>query len=204
MAVYRVSVGLTWTGPGSPGANVWHLRTEEEGSPLGNEQLQDAIDELHAFYSGLNTTTGGVAGIFAPGTRFNLESVTNVESDEGAAPTWVEIVSASTDGDLPPICQICVSWKTTSHTRRGSGRTFLGPLNAGVQANDGSISGAHRQRILDAATLLATHNGVDDGWAIGVYGLVAPGGTPLSPHVLRDIIGATVGTQFASLRSRRD
>jgi hypothetical protein len=202
VSVFRVPVEIDWNGPGAPGANVWHCRTDVSSGGLQDEQLQGAVDALHSFYSDL-------LGIFVDGSVFTLGQVVDMQTDEGHAPDWTTITAGNSAADAPPMLAVCVSWKTTLVARRGSGRTFLGPLASSVVGADGTpddtvLAGIGTQ----AQNLINTSRG-DNGYAIGIWGLESPyggvGPAPSdTPRVLRDIIAYRLRDQFAVLRSRRD
>jgi hypothetical protein len=162
------------------------------------------VDSIHQFYADLAAGGGGLGPPFAASTSFTLGQIVNMETDATASATWSTITIGATGNDLPPANQICVSWRTSIAARRGTGRTFIGPLNTGVAAPDGSILSTVRNNVLTAATGLRSRNLTINGWAVGVWGLQSAGGDRQAPRVLRDITGATVGTSFAVLRSRRD
>ena len=46
MALYRINMGLTWPGPGSPGVNVWHYRAPDDSDVMVNA----AVLRLGNFY----------------------------------------------------------------------------------------------------------------------------------------------------------
>lgn len=203
MPVYRLSVNLQWNGPGSPGANVWHIRTVGSGA-LALEQLQDAADAIRTFYSSLAGDNVNAVQIFAPGMIIDAEQAVEVESDQAATVDWQAISISASGNAAPPVLQIVVSWLTTIAARRGRGRTFLGPLNASVVESDGTPVPSAISMARDAAATLVAANDDDNGWAVCVWGLDVAGGAPNSPHVARDITGRKVNDRFAILRSRRD
>jgi hypothetical protein len=182
---------------------VWHVRTIDGDTGL-DEHVQTQVDAIHTFYAALASNAGFTDGIFATGTTFEVGNVVDVETSEPHPVTWTTVTQTTTLADAAPALQICVGWKTTSATRRGTGRTFLGPLNAGCVAADGSMASDRRGTVLTAAQAIVTHNLADDFGAVCIWGLQTKGGTPASPHVGRDITGRKVGNQLAVLRSRRD
>jgi hypothetical protein len=207
MPIYRVPVKLSWPRAGSPGVNVWHVRTVENNP---GSELQTAVDALRAFYNSVNLIDlTSSAGIFAPGTTVTLGDIVDVDSQEFATATWATVTAQTTPAAAAPALQLVVGWRTSSATRRGRGRTFLGPLQAAAVDTDGTPKaavlsgvGAAAQTLVDASLGIAN-------WAVGVYGLMeqAPAGTTDYtglPRVLRDVTGYKVKDQFAVLRSRRD
>ena len=203
MPTYRVPVELAWTGPGLPGVNVWHMRTALD-STVGDEQFTGGIAALRAFYTSLASNGGFVDTPYASGTTINLGLVTNVQTQTVKPATWATLTATTTIKDTSPALQICIGWRTNIAARRGAGRTFIGPLNTGAVDDDGGMRADRRTPVLTAATTLLNASLVDNGWAFGVYGLESSGGTPDSPHVLRDFTAVRIGTKLAVLRSRRD
>lgn len=204
MGVYRVPIDLEWTGPGSPGVNVFHIRTANDIPPWG--EVQDAVDAIHAFYTAANSGVDQLSPLFAGGTVISCDEAMNVETQEAVPVSFPEITSAATIGDLPAANQLVVSWRTSLRARRGMGRTFLGPLNMSVVEADGSPNPTILAQVRAAAAgLIDASSGVND-WAVGVWGLETPhtGDLPDPPRVLRDFTSYTVADQFAVLRSRRD
>jgi len=171
MPVYRVPVDIVWTGPGSPGANIWHVRTVDP--EIGSGQLQNHVNTIHTFYAALASNAGFTDGIFATGTTFTLGSVTDVETDEAASPTWTTVTQTTTLEDAAPVLQVCVGWKTASASRRGTGRTFLGPLNKGCVDTDGSIRGDRKTTIMNAAQAVVTANASGTAGAVAIWGCQA-------------------------------
>jgi hypothetical protein len=204
MPVYRVPVELDWPESGSPGANVWHVRTSVGGSTAGDELLQGAVDSIHTLYADLVAGGHAYGPPFASGLEIRMGNVVDVATQEMATPTFDALTVPNSGRTLPPANQVVVAWRTTIAARRGSGRTFFGPLNVGTQADDGSIDAVTRQNFLEHAQAFVDRNAQDNGWAVGIWGLDQPGTGPHGPKVLRDIKARTVGRSFAVLRSRRD
>lgn len=200
MPVYRLPVTLTWDDPGSPGVNVWHLRTT--GGAGDAADRQSAVDSIHEFYGDL--ATAGSGRPFRHELVITADAVTDVEDQEQSPVDWLQFNVTNSTADAPMVCQLCVSWKTSSVSRRGRGRTFIGPLSREVEDTNGTPTPGAVTTLQNAATALAERNDNINGWAVGVYGLQTAGGGPTSPHVLRDITAATVRDTFAILRSRRD
>lgn len=202
MAIYRVPVNIAYTGAGSPGVNVWHVRST--GSFATNpSDLQGMVTAIRTFYNSL-------VAYFPTTQSFTLGTVTDVETDEEAVPTWATVTGTTAGGYLPQANCIVVTWKTTVAARRGRGRTFVGPLISTIAQTDGTIVDASRTAFLGAAnTLVSTSTAYANG-AVGVWGLqnsrAAGDTTPYDqlPHVLRDVTGASIRDLFGIMRSRRD
>lgn len=200
MAIYRCAVQITYPRPGSPGANVWHFRT---GAGPGSEASNrtNAVAAIKKFYTDLG---GGAAQFFANGISFKIENVVDLATNESYDQDVVVNGPSGTSNTCPDVLCVCVSWRTSSSTRRGRGRTFLGPLSAAVMDTNGTptdnaiaVVGTASQNLINASL-------TDNGWAIGIYGLQASGGGPTAPRVLRDLVAYRVRDEFAILRSRRD
>lgn len=204
MTIYRVPIELSWGGSGSPGVNVFHVRTSVGSSTAGDEMLQGAVDSIHTLYADLTAGGHSYGPPFASQTEITLGNVVDVETQELAHPSWEDINTGQGGESLPPANQVVVAWRTTVAARRGSGRTFFGPLNTGTQASDGSVASVVRQNFLEHAQAFVDRNLQDNGWAVGIYGLVIPKKQGGVDKVLRDITGRSVGRSFSVLRSRRD
>lgn len=200
MPVYRVPVNLTWDDPGSPGVNVWHVRTTTIAPQ--SEALNGAMASLSDFYA--NLTQQGADNPFRAGLQIDVEAVTDVETSEQREVSFQDVVSGGTAADAPMVCQIVVGWRTTVIGRRARGRTFLGPLSQQALGTDGTPKDSCLAKVQAAADAFVTRSLVDNNWAFGVYGLATAGGGPTAPRVLRDFTRATVRDTFAVLRSRRD
>lgn len=201
MAIYRVPINIAFTGPGSPGVNVWHVRTDG-GFDAGSAQLQGCIDLIREFYDDVNF-------LMAQGNVFTLGTVTEEGTGNEASPTWTSLSGGGTAGSAPQMLCVVVTWKTSIAARRGRGRTFLGPLASHVVQSDGSITDAQATTVRTAAGALVTASEGFANGAVAIWGLenAATGENPdypNLPHVARDITGHKVGDQFGVLRSRRD
>lgn len=203
MAIYRVPINVSWAGQGSPGVNIWHVRTTAPVGVDDTDQINAALDAMHTFY-------GSVSSYCAKNTQWALGDVVNVDDKTTRAGAFSPVQAVLGGNPAPSVLQICVSWRTAIAARRGMGRTFLGPLSTTALDTDGTPTANALSAIQSAANTLITASSGTNGWAIGVWGLQnpAPRGTPPSgylglPRVLRDIISARVRDQFAVLRSRR-
>lgn len=202
MTVFRVPINLSWPGAGSPGVNVFSIRTETfTGDDDAN--LQQAVDALHTFYAGF-------AGYLAPGVKVSLGEVVERTEQTRKSPTFAQITSSANPSSAPQALQVVIGWRTSLAARRGMGRTFIGPLASTAMESDGSISPNALAAIGDNAQILVTASqSGTNGWALGVWGCAAKpekGTTDYAslPHVHRDVIGWKIRDQFSILRSRRD
>ena len=116
MPIYRVTVGFTFAGTGSPGANVWHYRTE---NVLPLEDLEDGLTSLRTFYSAISAQYPGALIATIP------EDVVRIDTDppEAVNHSTTTMPSTGTSSDAPEMLALCINWKTTVRTRSGSGRT---------------------------------------------------------------------------------
>jgi len=89
----------------------------------------------------------------------------------------------------------CVTWRSAKASRRGRGRTFLGPFAADAFGPDGTLDDGFRTDLLEAAADLITFSAANGNGAIGVYSQV--------DLLLRDYVSATITDQAAVLKSRR-
>ena len=203
MAVWRVPATITWPGKGSPGVNVWSVRTTE--ASVVADELQGAVNALHTFYNSLTTYLAtGVQVTIGPDI-IERDSL----ADESRAAQSVN--SSALNSYIAPALQLCISWRTSLRARRGMGRTFIGPLSLNAEGGDGTPSAGFINAAQAAANALIEASDSATGWAIGVWGLESPGAydqfgrlLPDLPHVHRDIVVAKVRDQYAVLRSRRD
>lgn len=197
MSVWRMPVNLQWTGPGSPGANIWHFRLEAE--VFDKAEFDAAVAAIHDFYQGLVNNN-----IYSPSVLIDAESAVDVETQEERVVDFGAIAPGSGGTEAPEVLQIVAGWRTSIAARRGRGRTFIGPLAASTMDPNGSVANTPRQVVVDYAQTLVDASTAANGWAIGVYGLQTSGGGPTAPRVLRDFTGVKVRDRFAVLRSRRD
>lgn len=206
MAIFRIPINLAWNAAGSPGVNVWHVR--DDAWP-GSTNLDEALTVLSDFYADLASTD---IGILADQLRYSLGDIVELESKEYVSPdplAFVPGTATTADGLGPTPLQICVSWRTSSATRRGMGRTFIGPLRRTAAASDGTPTDSHVTALRNAAQTIIDHNNSPLTSSFGIYG-ASDGATKTQiesgdyPRVLRDITGFRVRDNFAVLRSRRD
>lgn len=191
MALYRYIVDLAWSGSGSPGVNVWHMRTSEPEFIL--QDVQTLIDDLGTFYQGM-------AQFYPPSVSVTGRG--EIVKDFDGAPTFEDVDGFSVSGGssnpayAPLSSAIVVGWKTNSATRAGRGRTFISPLSAGtIDTNGTPTAGTISSMQTIAATLVTNSKGSPNG-ALGVWSA--------STNTFRDFVSSTVRDQFAVLRSRRD
>lgn len=203
MPVFRVPATLNWNGPGTPGVNIWSVRTTEASVVV--DELDAACGALKTFYDTLtNYLPSGMTVVIGP-------DIVDRESQEDETRPTITSAASGSGGYAPFAVQACVSWRTTLRARRGMGRTFIGPLATGTMDTNGTPGSAFMNALNIAASDLVEASDSATGWAIGVWGLESPGVydqqgrlIPGQPHVHRDITSFKIRDQFAVLRSRRD
>lgn len=191
MGLFRATVDLTFPGGTGRGTNTWHLRTvSTNGTELEVQTLMALVSQFYsdcapALPSGLEASWDG--------TALQIESAAPVIIDIGA--TW-SVNGTDNTGVMASAAMLCVTWRTSLATRRGRGRTFVGPVGAGSVQGDGSPLDTDLAAVRSAATnLVAASASAGVSGAIVVY-------SP-TDGVARDITGSTVSDEFAILRSRR-
>lgn len=191
MTIFRVPVAITYPGSGGPGRNVFHVRTIGPNQD-DSEQLGEALDALQTFYETIKQ-------YYPSGTTIRMgegmirDPLGNPEYEEDNVKT---VVSGGSGGHLSPLLCACVSWRTTSASRSGRGRTFIGPFNVQAQDSDGTITASYLNLLRNAAATLVSASTGPSGWSLGVLSV--------KQGLLRDFTGSSVKDQFAYLSSRRD
>jgi hypothetical protein len=202
MAVFRVPVRLTWSGPGSPGVNVFSIRAFEVSAVL--DELDAALGALKAFYTALQPAMAAdTVATIGP-------DITDRATGEDASRPVQTVTGSGGASGHGDVLQLVISWRTSLRARRGMGRTFVGPLPTTAFASTGALSGVPVNALTAAAQGLVDASTAANGWAFGVWGQESfmPKATSearrLAPHVHRDVTGFKVQPQVAVLRSRRD
>lgn len=200
MAIWRITCRLEWAGGGSPGVNVFHARRDTTG-PSGDSFIED----LETFYTAVQSYLANDVVVTIG------DSITDVETQEFVEGTPRVVNGTGSGGDAPDLLQVCVPWRTSVRARRGMGRTFLGPLSAGLITSTGTPGAGGIAAIQAAAdALVAESTGTALG-AFGVWGYAEP--KPRNqprpdndPKVLRDWVqaGRISPDNFSYLSSRRD
>jgi hypothetical protein len=191
MATLVIPITLDWGyGHGSPGANVWHVRTT--GAPGSGGELEGLVEMLQDFYT-------SIAGLFNATTTIRFEGEANGVGDDvgsyATAPPWT-VTGTDAGSVAPPVLAMLVQWRAQSGGRNGRGRTFLGPLAASAVESNGTPSETARAAVQSAADDLIESS---DSFANGAFVVYSR-----TENVARDFITASVPNDFAVLRSRRD
>jgi len=203
MAIWRVPINIVFPGAGSPGVNVWHIRT-------GGVLPADEVTQANALIGYIRTFYNNLVGNYPTGVTLSLGTVTEEATQREMACTMTAVSGVGT-GSAPQLLAMVVTWKTTIAARRGRGRTFIGPLSTSSMQSDGTPVDSFRTTVgTGAAALIASSVAYGNG-AIGVYGYQnakLPGKAnlrnPADPKVFRDVTGYATRDLFGSLRSRRD
>lgn len=201
MAIFRVPLNIVFVGAGSPGANIWHIRTP---GVIASDELNQAnalLGFIHTFYVQM-------LAYLPNGTTVSLGTVTEEGTQREIVPTFAPVLGTGTGNSPQALCAV-VTWKTSIAARRGRGRTFFGPLNTGTIQSDGTLNDTFRANLVAAAGALVTSSMGYGNGAVGVYGynVAKTRGVPRNPtdaRVFRDYVGASVRDLFGILRSRRD
>lgn len=192
MALFRFNVNLDWPGTGGPGINQWDLRTTGSADPEGSADLDTLVSAIGSFYSAIS------AAIFPAGySYFSSEEAVEVAgaSTVVPVPSFGQTVTGS-DPMGPTANQMILTIRTSTATRRGRGRKFLGPVALNTIQSDGTPTQGVIGDVQSAAdALVGTSQGFANG-AVGVYSGV--------DGVFRDVTSMQCRNYFAVLRSRRD
>lgn len=189
MAIIRVPVKITYPGEGGPGMNVLHVRTVAD--PPGSA-LSDALEAITTFYEFQNQN-------FPVGITITIGE--SMVLDPLGTPTYLDDEASTVGGAgsseiAPQLLAIVCSWRTTSATRSGRGRTFVGPLSKTALDSNGTPTSDVHGRTLEAAQDLVAASVAAAGWSVGVLSI--------KQGLLRDIVGVSVRDRFSYLSSRRD
>lgn len=202
MGIWRLPVTVTDPRAGAC-INVWHVRT--------GGVINDEASQLNAAAAALRTFYFGQAVSFPSTCSVTADFAVEVTENRDQAVTWAKFSGTGSGGQAPPHLAVCVNLKTSIRGRRARGRIFLGPRMTVDIDGDGSIGAPHLAALNTAMTTLRDASVVDNGWALGVWGLKdsAPtdywknGGTGKElPHVFRDLTGFQINDRFAVMRSR--
>lgn len=201
MSILRVPINITFPGAGSPGANIWHIRT-------GSNVFATELTEATALVGYISSFYFAVANYLPNGVAINIGTVTEEGTQREVVVPFTARAGAGSGSAPQALCAV-VTWKTSIAARRGRGRTFVGPLHTVSVQSDGTITDSVRTAILSAANALVSSSVAYGNGAVGVWGYDAakPQGQPRDPSdpkVFRDFVGCTVRDVFGILRSRRD
>lgn len=193
MTLYHLPVRLTFNGGGSPGVNIWDIRTTGTEPGSTDVDLDEASQAIEDFYGVL------FAGdIFPGGYRADFDGVaTTIEANPQfvtSAP-WAN-ATGSSFASAPTSTQMIATLRTSSASRRGRGRKFIGPVGVSTVGTQGTPTPGAVATLQNACNGLIAFNDNFANGAIGVYSQV--------DQVFRDATSMQARNYFAVLRSRRD
>jgi hypothetical protein len=200
MTIWRLPVTIS-TGPWGRCNNTWHIRT-------GNLVTTDAA-ALQAAANAIRTWYTQCTQLLLGGSQVMCDGAVEEGTGKDQAVTWATYQVGTSVGTAPPVLAVCTSWKTASRTRRGRGRTFLGPLDSRAVQNDGTVDSLQLSNLKGANDALVAASLTDNDWAVCIWGLEDPAPENYTgkysdlPHIGRDITGHAVQDKFAVMRSRR-
>lgn len=191
MSLYRVTNRIVSPTAGGECINVLHIRTvATDDGP--DDNIEEAMDAMRTTYDNISNAMARNAVTTVGET---------VIRDPYGAPTYSDvsprIARASDEGaQAPPHLAIVVGLRTSSATRRGRGRVFLGPLNSlAVESEDGTIRTDRLQAVRSAWEDFVADSQAANGWALAVYSTL--------DKVARDVTSVSVRDSLAVMRSRR-
>lgn len=197
MGTYRYAVNISNHEGSPPSTNVFHFRTaDSDGDAFNQAEADAATASIRQLY--LDS-----AAVFAEGVRIAFPNFAIAVGSEETVPInpGADVVSTQAARNTSVLC-FCINWVTASRSRRGRGRTFLGPLGQNVIGTDGNPSSTALSIVKNAAEAFVERSTGPNLWAVGVYGQQSKN-IP-EPKVLRDITGYTLNEkQFSVMTSRR-
>lgn len=191
MGLFSATVRSSFPAGSGGGTNTWHLRTlSDDGSAT---EINALMGIVKAFYEDLGPAFPTAHTWTWDGTV--TEVGTASPSLLGGMTGWTQTGAGGASNYGGAALQVCFSWKTTLATRRGRGRTFVGPLmNNAVEAN-GTLETTFLTGCRTAAQTLVSSSLADTNGAIVVWSEL--------DQVGRDVVASSVTDQGAVLRSRR-
>lgn len=192
--IVRLPVQITAPSMPGPGVNMWHVR---DGSIADDHEvgINEALGWIHQFYTACQ-------GIFPSGTTISFDgTATEIGTATPAVVDGLDtftVAGTAAAGGLPAANCLIVNWRTALATRRGRGRTFLGPLATSIAEANGTPEESNRSAVNAAIGVLVGHSKAPQraGVAVGIW-------SP-TDGVLRDVVGGDCPNRFGVLRSRRD
>jgi hypothetical protein len=192
VSTIKVPVTIVYGGGSSPALNIWHGRMDADPPGTGVDgQVQDIIDALETFYTTIKSS-------YASGTNITIGEGTIIDpygSPTYANPTPAVVTGTKPGGVEPALLAVTATWYTTSATKSGRGRTFLGPFGVDVAASDGTVAPTDLDNMRSAAAALVAASQGLNSWELGVY-------SP-TQNLFRGFTAFAVRDRFAVMRSRR-
>lgn len=192
MAIYRLPVTMTSFDTNNLlSVNVLHVDADDGTS------LQEAADAIQTFYSSITNVYESDTTITNFGTAYE-QPVGGVGPWEPVPiDTWAVTGTGISQGG-PEGLAFMLRWRGELPGRRGSGRTFIGPLGGVITGAEipsaNSLIGS-ADSVLSAARDLVDESTASAGWDLVVYSPTNGTGTP--------VVSVTYFAQWAFLRSRR-
>lgn len=191
MGVFRATVDLDFPIGSGRGTNTWTLRTAGAFDDAAVDTLMGYVRE---FYEDFQTAMPPSYSWSWDGAVQELGSVSPGFYPAGGG--WTVTGSLASEQYTAAAAMACVTWYTAVATRSGRGRTFIGPLPAGLVAADGTLNTVNLTEFRLAAADLVNKSKLFAGdGAIAVWSE--------KDQVARDIVLSGVTDQVAILRSRR-
>lgn len=192
MGIIRIPVTVDYTAQGGPGMNVFHCRTIGPGGGDEESQVAECLDALEGFYNAIKL-------YYPSGTTIRMGE--GMIKDPLGAPEYFKddprvIAAGGSGGTTATLLALVVSWRTTSASRSGRGRTFIGPFNSQVQGADGTPENSFVTLLRNEAANLVRSSEQPSGWSLGVLSQ--------EQKILRDWTGSSVKDRWSFLSSRRD
>jgi hypothetical protein len=173
------------TGTG-PYANVFHIFTGTPSVARANAH----IGALKTFYTTL------VGGAFPTSSSVLLGRVVTVV--DANPPVYIPATSQTVTGTngtgylAPQVCAV-ISWKSSVATRKGRGRTYIGPLAAAMGTSAGNFAAGNLALIQSAASALITAiTAIDPADYLCIYHRPPKGTAPNPASDNTPILSATV------------
>jgi hypothetical protein len=192
MPLYRVTVRTTSPGAGGDCMNVLHIRTAGTDITGSDTDLGEAMTALETCYDAMKN-------VFPPGSVHHIGD--SVIADPYGSPTYYAFTPVTSDAAdegavAPPHLAICVGLRTTSATRRGRGRVFIGPLNSlAMQTTDGTVNTDRLAMVTNAWAAFVADSVTANGWGLVVWSDL--------DSLARDVVSSSVRDSLAVMRSRR-
>lgn len=192
MGIIRIPVTIDYVAQGGPAMNVFHCRTISGGGADEEQQVSECLDALERFYNAFK--------VYYPAAS-QIRMGEGMIRDPLGAPEYFKddprVISAGgSGGTAATLLALVVSWRTTSASRSGRGRTFIGPFNSQVAGTDGTPENAVVSLLRGAAVNLVDASTDPSGWSLGVLSQ--------QQKVLRDWTGSSVKDRWSFMSSRRD
>ena len=193
MPLYRVTNRIVSPGAGGDCVNVLHIRTTGTFTPPDPDlEILEALDAMHTTYLQMKN-------VWAAGSQVTVGD--SVIADPYGSPQYhpytpTPFAGADEGAVAPPHLAIVVGLRTTTATRAGRGRVFIGPLNSlAMQPTDGTVNTDRLATVRNAWNAFVADSQTANGWALAVYSH--------KDGVARDVTSAAVRDSLGVMRSRR-